>query len=414
MSIQSLINQVKIINEKYETIKKINGENFNIFSILNLERKEVETHSYFIYNLLNPKGSHNQGDKFLQIFLKQILKKKEYKKIGLILADKVEREKIITNAKRIDFTIETSKFFIAIEMKVDASDQDKQLYDYYKYSEKQGKDFKLFYLTLDGKKADEKSTKKLEVNKDYFLLSFQYNIYTWIEKCIEKTATIPTLREGLVHYKNLIQKLTNQMGNEMDKDMIDIIKTPTDIKAMYTIHNEYAKVLAKKESDFWFEIYDKIDNKKLKDFKVLYLTDSNIVDERIDYNGIVKERKNKNSYLGLSFVKEIGKFQIICELYQKSSDNHIVIDFSLLENEKNLNLSKKSEILKNIGFEKEYKENNRWFYLKEKISFYGSGEPTFELFDDKKFEELVESTSKEVIETLKKILEKENELLKDV
>lgn len=133
---ESLLKQVKVINEKHETIKRINGENFNIFSILNLERKEVDTHSYFIYDLLNPKGSHNQGDKFLQIFLKQILKKKEYKKIGSILEDKIEREKIITNGKRIDFTIETSNFFIAIEMKVDAYDQDEQLYDYHEHLKK--------------------------------------------------------------------------------------------------------------------------------------------------------------------------------------------------------------------------------------------------------------------------------------
>jgi hypothetical protein len=76
---ENLINQVKVINEKHETIKSINGENFNIFSILKIEKKEVNTHSYFIYDLLNPKGSHNQGDKFLRIFLKQILKKKSIK-----------------------------------------------------------------------------------------------------------------------------------------------------------------------------------------------------------------------------------------------------------------------------------------------------------------------------------------------
>jgi len=194
---ENLINQVKVINEKHETIKRINGENFNIFSILNLERKEVNTHSYFIYDLLNLKGSHNQGDTFLQIFLKQILKEEEYKKVGSTSKATVAREKVINNAKRIDFTIETSNFFIAIEMKIDARDQDNQLYDYYEYSKNQKKDFKLFYLTLDGKEATEKSLKNLKIDEDYFLLSFEYDIYNWIEACIEKVATIPTIREGL-------------------------------------------------------------------------------------------------------------------------------------------------------------------------------------------------------------------------
>ena len=47
--IESLINQVKVINNKYDSIKKLNGENFNIFSILKIERREVQAHSYFIY-----------------------------------------------------------------------------------------------------------------------------------------------------------------------------------------------------------------------------------------------------------------------------------------------------------------------------------------------------------------------------
>ena len=53
-------------------------------------------------------------------------------------------------------------------------------------------------------------------------------------------------------------------------------------------------------------------------------------------------------------------------------------------------------------------------YLKEKIKFYGDGEPTFDLFDDSKFNILVEETSKEVLETLKNISEKEEDLLKDI
>jgi len=414
---KSLIKQVKAINEKYETIKSINGEYFNIFSILKIERKEVNTHSYFIYDLLNPKGSHNQGDKFLRIFLKQILEKEDYENIGSTIEAKVEREKIIEDNRRIDFTIETSNFFIAIEMKIDARDQDNQLYDYYQHLEEQNKEKsnKLFYLTLDGKEADEKSTNDLKANKDYFLISFQYDIYNWIEACIEKVATIPTIREGLVHYRNLIKKLTNQMGDEMDKDMIDIIKTPEDIKAMYSIYSEYAKILAKKESDFWFELYDKLEEKKkkkeIKDFKIFYLTESDIVDERINYKDIVKERKTKNSYLGLSFTKKIKEYKIRCELYQISSDNNLRMDFQIKKENKKIEFSSKAiEILKNIGFDTEYEVP--FLYLKEEIYFHKDREPAFELFDNKKFEELVKNTSNEVVETLNKI--KEDILLQDI
>jgi len=410
---ENLINQVKVINEKHETIKRINGENFNIFSILKLEKKEVDTHSYFIYDLLNPKGSHNQGDRFLQIFLKQIVKEEEYKKVGSTIKATVEREKVINNAKRIDFTIETSNFFIAIEMKIDARDQDNQLYDYYKYSKNQKKDFKLFYLTLDGKEATEKSLKNLKIDEDYFLLSFEYDIYNWIEACIEKVATIPTIREGLVHYRNLIRKLTNQMGDEMGKDIGSIIKTANDMKAMHRLYSEYANVLAKKEVEFWGSLYDKLGE---NNFKITFLTDPDkgISEYKKDYKKIAQQRKFKNDYFGLNLLRDKNEILFDIDLYSYNNEDSLIMEIQIYKKDENIKLSVVEEQLKEIGFVRKTGEYARWCYLKEKIKFYGNGEPTFELFDDKKFKELVESTSNEVVKILEKILEKEKLLLKDI
>ena len=86
----------------------------------------MDTYSYFIYELLNPKGSHNQGDIFLKLFLKQILKEEEYKEIDSI--GNVQRETLTNKNRRIDFTIETSNLLIAIEMKIKAGDQENQLF----------------------------------------------------------------------------------------------------------------------------------------------------------------------------------------------------------------------------------------------------------------------------------------------
>src|SRR5690606_13316597 len=47
------------------------GENFNLISLLNMERDEVRTHSRIIGELLNPEGTHGQGNTFLKIFFKQ-------------------------------------------------------------------------------------------------------------------------------------------------------------------------------------------------------------------------------------------------------------------------------------------------------------------------------------------------------
>ncbi|MCY6354173.1 PD-(D/E)XK nuclease family protein [Clostridium sp. ZS2-4] len=48
-----------------------------------MERLEVKTHSTFIYELLNPQGSHNQEKVFLKLFVEKVLKIKDvdYKNI---------------------------------------------------------------------------------------------------------------------------------------------------------------------------------------------------------------------------------------------------------------------------------------------------------------------------------------------
>ena len=78
-NITSLFKHLSNINRAYEIVKKSSNEDFNIFSILRMETDEVNTHSRFIAELLNPKGIHFQGEVFLELFIKYFnyLKKTE-------------------------------------------------------------------------------------------------------------------------------------------------------------------------------------------------------------------------------------------------------------------------------------------------------------------------------------------------
>ena len=62
------------------------GENYNLFSILNIERYELK-HSALIANLLDPKGSHGCGDAFLRAFFEIALKERAYPFEGCTLPD---------------------------------------------------------------------------------------------------------------------------------------------------------------------------------------------------------------------------------------------------------------------------------------------------------------------------------------
>lgn len=67
-----LLQTEKILNARREQLRRTGG-NFNIFSILGMETKEVQTHSRLLYELLNPAGSHNMGDRFLREFFSIVL-----------------------------------------------------------------------------------------------------------------------------------------------------------------------------------------------------------------------------------------------------------------------------------------------------------------------------------------------------
>ncbi|MDC6406324.1 MULTISPECIES: PD-(D/E)XK nuclease family protein [Maribacter] len=69
---KKLIKDAKRIIAHHNEVSRLKGENFNVFSILNMEHKENGTHSALLGELLNPKGSHLKGDLFLQLFLQTV------------------------------------------------------------------------------------------------------------------------------------------------------------------------------------------------------------------------------------------------------------------------------------------------------------------------------------------------------
>lgn len=108
--------QQKLLNftgEVYQEHSNKYWEEFNVFSVLNITRKEVGTHSAFIYKLLNKQEKHDQKEQFLRLFMTHVLniETKHTEKY------QVKREDLTSEQRRIDFTIETPSELIGIEMK---------------------------------------------------------------------------------------------------------------------------------------------------------------------------------------------------------------------------------------------------------------------------------------------------------
>lgn len=413
--IKFIIASVINLNSKYQEIKKIRGENFNIFSILRLERNEFKTHSNFIFELLNHQGSHNQGNLFLKLFLEQVLQLSDY---GNIEKVKAHQEYLTKKHRKIDFVIETEKYQIGIEMKIDAKDQDMQLADYMIELKRAKKIEKLYYLTLNGKEASEDSIGDNEIN--YTLLSFEDDIYNWIITCIEKSASTPLLREGLTHYKNLIATITNKISQPMEKEMEQLIKTPKEIEAAQIILNEYPKIWAKKEMQFWNELWNVLDEKltslyiknkfQLIDFLNIWIDENGEeFDENNIIKNIIKKREKKNKYVGFYIEKEyknIGSFTFKVVEW----GNNIELNISFYDYDENEIIMPKelSDICENIGFTGTQKPA-RYVKIENTPTFYGRYQtnPTYDLFDDDRFNFYIKHVSEQVFSKIVLLIKNE-------
>lgn len=199
--VEQIVSQAKQVQE--ESRKR--GEQFNMFWACKVNHYET-SHSAIIAELLNPQGSHGQGELFLSLFL---LAYKPDFCFSLEKGATVATE-VVTGNGRIDILITNPDGqAIIIENKIYAKDQWKQLQRYDEYAfEKYGKgNYEILYLSLyRGEKASEQSCKDVE----YIPISYEVEITEWLEECISFSARLPLIRETLIQYQQHIKQLTNQ------------------------------------------------------------------------------------------------------------------------------------------------------------------------------------------------------------
>lgn len=226
LDFQKLFGQILRLVKRYKHIDEITGENFNVFRVLKLEASEVRLHSAFLGELLNPRGSHGQKDRFLRLFLSQQFLEGTQIEVEscTVLIEKhtgfITEDQLIGGRIDIDICDKHDRHII-IENKIYADDQDGQILRYYNYSP----NAKLLYLTLDGRIPTVKSSKHLKPEEDFKCISYSVDILKWLDLCRKETATLPIIRESITQYIHLIKYLTNQTINQtMQSNINQVIK----------------------------------------------------------------------------------------------------------------------------------------------------------------------------------------------
>ncbi len=218
-NISNILNQTKVLLKHQDEIRKIKGEDFNIFSILKMERLEVRTHSAFIATLLNPVGNHHKGDTFLKLFLQECNINDvdlSYPSVSIEYPiDQTDESGDIRG--RIDILIKYKNGrTIIIENKIDAGDQNGQLKKYNKYGNGINS---IYYLNLFGTNPSENSIGDLVIGTHIFVISYKNEIINWLSSCLKESTEQPILRETIKQYIILLKKITNTMDDKGDFEL---------------------------------------------------------------------------------------------------------------------------------------------------------------------------------------------------
>jgi hypothetical protein len=207
--------------ENYKYFAPQLAPQFNCFDFIDSDENKL---SEIIAHLLNPQGTHAQGDLFLKLFFEEMEIK--YPNCNQKVTSECEdRTRSIENDKRrIDILVDFGKdcFGLAIENKPWAGDQNEQLSDYSEHLEKvyQGK-YCLIYLSGDDSDPSEKSISKekrnqLEENKQYKKMKFS-DIVSWLEQCEKESKSDHVkyfLRDFIAYCQKTFLGATNMAGED--------------------------------------------------------------------------------------------------------------------------------------------------------------------------------------------------------
>lgn len=339
--------QVKQIIKHQNEIKELLSEDFNIYRILGKEHSENTTHSNFIGELLNPKGSHNFGDCFLKLFLSETNLSEKIDSSSTTVTIEKYIGSVDKNEKtggRIDIYLQDqSGRSICIENKIQADDQPDQLLRYSNYNK--GKN-QVVYLTLWGNDADEKSKGELVVDLDYHLISYRDHILNWVVNCQKEAINKETVRSGLSHYINLIKKLTNQnMEADKKKELHDIIRVNYSEAQLMADH---ITEVERDESYKIFEEAKKMLNNKLGEVAEIKLSSKN-------------DWKNKYHGMSITFDSSDCKLRLCIEGQSYIWKSYTIIGFPKKGNDENAIKHIAPNGFKNTSFGNDYKSSKGWY-----------------------------------------------------
>ena len=268
--LQHLLQNIHLVKQEYDIIRN-KEEKFNLFSVLHKMHDERRLHSRFISNLLDPYASHNFRHTFLNKFIRLFSQLDEFNYKNAIVYPQEWDKKEIHN---IDILVidRSTKQAIIIENKINASDSNNdsggQLERYVKQvcevEQIPQEQIQVFYLTLDGHEpsAESLGTFKTLENINGQCISYGQEIMEWLNSCLLEVVHQPFLREAILQYKKLIDKMTHSESSIDERKQIKdtIAASKETMNATKYLLENFNHVKWHTIDDFWKDLTTELGN----------------------------------------------------------------------------------------------------------------------------------------------------------
>lgn len=224
---EEILGRVCRVMGEYERDRAPVEDGYNIFRVLDVADKEVMV-CRMLADIVDPAGGHGQGDRFLRTFVEKVLGlsagEEFFHEAEVIREYRIPESFSGRRNRRIDLVIRSKDWFIPIEVKIKADDQEAQCCDYYCFAAEQmnRERAKVYYVTKEGTFPEEWSmTAKREADglmetvpaDGLIRLSIRRDICGWLRGVVEE------LEEGRFksvcsQYLDVMEDMTGAMGYE--------------------------------------------------------------------------------------------------------------------------------------------------------------------------------------------------------
>ncbi|GAB6074750.1 PDDEXK-like family protein [Nautilia lithotrophica] len=206
---------------------------FNDFNYIELLKgfDDENTHSKIIAEFLNPDGNHYQGKIFLENFFK-ILDIPFNIDRWNVTTERFVGNCIDKGQGRIDIYLTNGKKHIILENKIEAGDQEAQIFKYVECLYKENKDelnpddILVLYLTKDKHLPSKYSLDYYKIKNGYLdkngekkakIKCISYDeILIWMYKNLQAVENISNLREAITQYIKVVKKVLNKEDGIMN------------------------------------------------------------------------------------------------------------------------------------------------------------------------------------------------------